>query len=328
MKALFIANLKMMFKWLMRRSNYAVLGGVLLTVYLVRAGFAQGSSQPLQTLDIELWPDFDQPSTLVLLTGTLPNTADLPATVTLPIPANAEINAVARVDSQNNNLLTLDYDDTVPGQITFTTPDPQFRIEYYEPYSTDGNKHEVTFRWQADFDVDQLSASVQQPSSAANMSVSPEPSGVNTGLFGLLYHVLPTQSLPASMPFTIEASYEMTQPTLSQAVVDTSQSSTADDTNIADNAVVQDSGFNWPLVLAIVGVALAGVAVVLIFLNSNRSRKRVIKPQPIRRSKPRKSSKASTNKGGEIAGYCHECGEPARPEDKFCRNCGTELRKS
>ncbi|MBI5712909.1 MAG: zinc-ribbon domain-containing protein, partial [Chloroflexi bacterium] len=25
--------------------------------------------------------------------------------------------------------------------------------------------------------------------------------------------------------------------------------------------------------------------------------------------------------------FCHQCGEPAAPEDNFCRKCGTKIRR-
>ena len=61
---------------------------------------AQQPATVLEFLEVELWPDFDQPALLVLLSGALPADAPLPATITIPLPEAATINAVARIDAQ------------------------------------------------------------------------------------------------------------------------------------------------------------------------------------------------------------------------------------
>ena len=113
-------------------------------------GYATGLSAKdqagsLDFADIELWPDFDRASVLVLLTGALPSDAPLPATVTLPIPEDAEINAVARMDNLGGLFTDIDFDDTQPGQITLNLTEPVFRIEYYIPYRSDGEQRDYSF---------------------------------------------------------------------------------------------------------------------------------------------------------------------------------------
>ena len=52
---------------------------VLFVLMPMTAGFAQEPVSAIDTLDIEIWPDYDRPSVLVLLTGTLPGDTRLPA---------------------------------------------------------------------------------------------------------------------------------------------------------------------------------------------------------------------------------------------------------
>ena len=70
---------------------------LLLLLLVALPVAAQTEVTQLDTLTVELWPDYDRPAMLVILTGTLPESAALPATVTIPLPPEAEINAVARL---------------------------------------------------------------------------------------------------------------------------------------------------------------------------------------------------------------------------------------
>lgn len=49
----------------------------------------------LQSLEVELWPDYDREAVLVLLTGTLSSSQSLPVTLTIPLPEGADFNVAA-----------------------------------------------------------------------------------------------------------------------------------------------------------------------------------------------------------------------------------------
>jgi hypothetical protein len=145
------------------------LFGVLLLYTAV--AHAQTPVNTLPELLVELWPDYDEPSVLVLLTGALPADAVLPATLTLPLPEGAVLNAVASIDA-TGAMLNTDY-TAASGFVTLTTPDPRFRVEYYVPYRVTGAERAYTFRWEAGLDVAQLTLRVQEPAAAANLTITP-----------------------------------------------------------------------------------------------------------------------------------------------------------
>ncbi|HEX6387566.1 MAG TPA: hypothetical protein VF177_23100, partial [Anaerolineae bacterium] len=115
--------------------------GLLLLIILAApfpsVASAQSETTAIESLAVEFWPDYDRPAVLVLLTGTLPADTPLPATVTLPLPQEADLNAVARISDDNVMIDDIEY-TTGADQLTFTTPDRRFRIEYYLPYTADG----------------------------------------------------------------------------------------------------------------------------------------------------------------------------------------------
>jgi hypothetical protein len=82
----------------MKRNSFILL--IFFMLMPMTTGFAQKPVSVIDSLDIEIWPDYDRASVLVLLTGTLPRDTQFPASVTLPLPETAQLNAVARIDSK------------------------------------------------------------------------------------------------------------------------------------------------------------------------------------------------------------------------------------
>ena len=289
---------------------------------------AQAPVTALERLDVDIWPDYDDPSILVIMSATLPADTPLPATVVVPLPDDASLNAVARVSSDNQLMADVDYDESVPGQLSLTTPDPRFRVEYYAPYEADGNERNFTFDWRSEMTVFELLVSVQQPLLANGVSLIPAAAGVSTRQDGLQYHDLPAQSIPEGDSFTLEGSYTLTRPGLTVDLLQREQPGQSIPTPVAaGGSAAGAAAFNWPVLLAAMGAVLAIGAVAWFFLRGRRPSKRVAKPRPVRAPKARPgSSKATSAPASRKAKFCHECGQPASPGDRFCSNCGTALR--
>ena len=290
---------------------------------------AQEPATVLEFLEVELWSDFDRPAVLVLLSGVLPDDVPLPATITLPLPEEATINAVARVDALGD-LLNMEYDDSVPGQLTLIASDPGFRIEYYFPYESDGDLREIDFHWLADLEVNQLITTFQQPSSATDVIMSPEAFQARNGQYDLLYHEIQGQEVPAGVPYTFEASYRMIRPELSAEVIDLQPPPVSAPAVVPPQQDSSDgSDFNWPIVLAAAVAVLAFAAVAWLIYSGRNRKRRVIKPRPAARTQRRRSTSppaAKVTTGGTKSKFCHECGQPLDPADKFCRSCGTAVK--
>lgn len=292
-----------------RLLNIMLLGALLLSTAVAHA---QTPVSALPELLVELWPDYDDPSVLVLLTGALPADAVLPATVTLPLPDGAALNAVASIDAAGA-MLNTEY-TAASGFVTLTTPDPRFRVEYYVPYRVTDAERAYTFRWEAALDVAQLTLRVQEPAAAANLTTTPAAERIVSDRGdGLAYHLLTPQPVPAGQPFTASLSY-----TLAGAVLTAPPSGTAPASAVHAAA----PAFDWTLVLAVAGgVLLGGVMTWLAWMQlggKSRPRSRVHKPRPQR-----------SNRASAVAGarFCHNCGQPAQPGDAFCRSCGTSLKQ-
>lgn len=251
---------------------------------------------------------------LVLITGNLATDSPLPAQVTLPLPQNATLNAVARITDQGEMIDDIEFEND-SGTLTLTTPDRRFRVEYYLPYTSDGLQREFTFNWPGGPSVSQLDLSVQQPLAATSMTLQPEPESVIAGSDGLQYHNLPVSQLQVAESFTVQGSYRLSsdQLTASSAI----NNGDAQDTTASAPG---ETGFaiDWPTGLAIAGVALllAAVGWQVFGARMAQNRRAPRKPRPLR----------ATQQTGAVR-FCHQCGAKALPDDRFCRECGAQLKR-
>ena len=303
---------------------------LLFLLLFLPTPFAQAQTAvTLESLEVELWPDYDEEAVLVLLTGTLAPNIPLPATLTLPLPEGADFNVAARITPDN---LMTDQGMTPQvenNQVTFTTPDNRFRVEYYQPYEASDTQRAFTFSWQSDITVEQISVKVQQPFAATDMSVIPAPASVSEGQDGLTYHLLPNQAIAAGNTYNVEVGYAMSTPALTVDFLSDSGETAATDEGLPflDAVPVEESGFNWQLLLIALG-GLILVATAVWYLASNRAatnKRRPARPKPQRsQSAPPTAATQAATPGN--ANFCHQCGEPLQVGDKFCRRCGTAVK--
>lgn len=297
---------------------------IIWTVFLFLLAFtpillAQTPVTAIDTLHLAFWPDYDEPAVLVLMTGSLPQDAQLPAEVTVPIPENADINAVARI---NSDIGMADIDFQVDGdKLTFVTSDPQFRVEYYAPYSVDGQVHSFDFAWESDLDVGELTAEIQQPSSAESLQIDPQAANAVTNPSdGLVYHSIAPETVPAGTRFDLVFRYNV-----SEAGLTAGQRAPGPQTNTlpANNTSNPESNINWVTVL--VGLTLLVLVAVITWFAATKFSGNSGSRKPRKSQKPPKPSPRARNNEPRSQ-FCHQCGTKAEVGDRFCRNCGAELK--
>ena len=113
------------------RGLIRLLVGLIIIMALSKSltAYGQGNVDTLTRMEVTLWPDYDRPSVLATLIGSLPSGTPFPVTITLPIPEDATINAVAPILPDGRPGVEMSYDDSVPGQITFSTDVSGFWVE-------------------------------------------------------------------------------------------------------------------------------------------------------------------------------------------------------
>jgi len=268
-------------------------------------------------MQVSFWPDYDEPLVLVLLTGLLPADTILPAQVTIPVPADARLHAVAAL--ADAGMVTIEY-EIADGAVTFAAPESGFRIEYYVPYQVDGNTHSYSFSWLSDLDIAEFTAEIQQPANATNLGSDPAAVSQFTGQTdGLVYHVLPATAVGAGQPYKIDFRYDMPVDALTAPPA----AAAPQGVPAPAAAVSTEASTNWILIgaggLGVLALAIGGTWYLTTRKQTSASTNRPKKPAPSRPAKVKPSQQA--------ARFCHVCGQAAEPSDQFCRSCGTQLKR-
>jgi hypothetical protein len=301
----------------MRRIFFLISLVLLISTSPLSMALAQQPVSELDSVQISFWPDFDDPSVLVLITGQLPQDTSLPAQVSIPIPEDAQINAVASIDEAG--MVSIDF-EAANENITFVTTNPRFRVEYYAPYQQNGLSRSYDFEWISELPVAELSAEVQQPANAETLTSEPAAANMYTNQTdGLFYHALDPRAVPAGTPYQLSFNYEMASNalTVGQAI------STPGVTTEQGQEVVTPSiggNNNWLLFAGIAGLVALVVIGTWILATRTKGKKssRPVKPKP----------RTAGSSKPKAAVFCHNCGQAAEDNDRFCRRCGTELKRT
>jgi hypothetical protein len=259
---------------------------------------AQTATTNLSQVQVDLWPDLDRPSVLVLITASLPDAATYPATVQFRLPA--EPSAVAGMTA-DGEMLNAPFDTLAEGDtylIQVETSEQIVRVEYYYPYSREGSNVNFAYEWLGGAPVDNLVVLFREPSMATAVNPDARFQPIGTLSDDQSYYQWDVGTVGPDETVTADFAY-VAPPAIVQSISSTGTVAPAQEASIS----------TLPVVLAAAGGLLLGAGLGWALSRQRRAVQRV--PQ---------RAKAAT------AAYCHECGARARSGDAFCRQCGTKLR--
>jgi hypothetical protein len=287
---------------------------LLIIIFVPNVVQAQGN-QHFSLLSVDIWPEYDQPSVLMIYRMTMVSSTVLPASLSVRIPSDAQINAVALVDP-TKGLVNAPYDLSVQGQwslLKFTTDSLQSQVEFYTPLARNGTTRHVIFAWAGDYAVDDLEVNFLQPYSAENVTINFSPVTTTPGQDGLTNYHVQTANLTAGKSFSLTIDYQRQTNDLSISSLPVQAVSTpGPDTQ----GRVSMTGV-LPWVLAGIGVLLivAGIVGFLVWQRGTQGARKV-----------KKHVQPHEETDDDFI-YCHQCGKRAQPGDVFCRTCGTRLKR-
>ncbi len=147
----------------------------------------------IKSLRVGLWPEYDQPSLLVIYWGELADNASYPAVVSLRIPPRAGApHVVAGQSGPDLPVNEIAYENTEDGDwrvIQFEVNGPRFQLEYYDTLTFDGAARTGSYEWQGDLAVERLTFEFQQPPHSSELALNPElPGSQINDSDGLLYY--------------------------------------------------------------------------------------------------------------------------------------------
>ena len=266
----------------------------------------------LETLTVQLSPEFDQPAMLVIYDFTLPEDTSLPVDITLRIPVNANLIAVAY--SPTGSLLNVPYQAPIEENdwqvLTLTIDTPTaYHIEYYAPLDRTDSQRNFVYLWPGDYAVKMFKVSVRPSVDTTEITTDPQMRSATTESSAQSLLEWETSDLQAGKELPIRVTYTKSSDRLGV-------SDQPLETGVVDESTkgrVSLSNY-LPYILGGLGFLLILVGGFYFWQTS--------KGKPLRRKRHRTRDEDSN--GEEV--YCHQCGKRAQASDRFCRTCGTRLR--
>ncbi len=298
----------------------------LLSLILLFVPFATRAQQgmTLSLVAVDLWPEFDRPTMLVIYHITLPAQTSLPVQMNLRIPAAVGVPNAVAAKQADNSLVTIPYTQQTDGdwsRLVFQATTKDVQVEYYDPgLQKSADQRHFEYTWPGDYAVDAFNIEVQQPTGATEMQFKPGTVSARQGDDGLKYYRMEVGSLTLGQQFQITIDYKKSTDELSASSVPVEPSGPLNDPN--SGIASMTSILPW---------FLGGVGLLLIvgggvwYWQSGRQKARPDR-ELHRRNKPIESLVADNTEASNV--YCHQCGKRASIGDRFCRTCGTELRIS
>lgn len=290
---------------------------ILLVLSFPSAALAQeAGTVKIETLNVMLWSEHDQPSMLVIYNFTLTDDTQVPSSMDIRFPKDANITAVAY--QSGSELLLANYqplpapDANSQAIRLFVTERTAYHIEYYQPLQRDGEQRSFNYQWAGDFSVNEFDIEVQVPDDSKDVKTDPaiplmqsQPSIMSGGAR--------MSALSQGQTYQLQLEYSRANET----PIATSPSAQVQPiVPVDENTDGRSTLDNLPLLLGGFGVALILAALFYFFRSGQASQVRTARPR--RRSQsPQEPSMPS---------YCPECGTRANTGDRFCRTCGSKLR--
>jgi hypothetical protein len=293
---------------------------VLFAFLIIPSGARAQGETKLESININLWSEYDQPSMLVIYEFTVSQDTPLPAEITLRFPKDTNLYAVAeRKDRWINKDLAagpVEVEGGIWQSVTIHAESYEpHRIEYYQPLALDGNKRYFKFHWFGDYYVEAFTVSVRVPPDSTSLVTSPalDNSGLEPdGAF--IYGTMTKSHLRTMNSMKFELEYQRTETTL----IDPNESTglVQPVAPVNEDTPGRVSIANLPWIIGGFGVALIGIALFSYWRSTQST-----DSQPRKRRPPQAEKAADAEQA-----YCHECGARAHGGDRFCRTCGSRLR--
>jgi hypothetical protein len=303
----------------------------LLLASLFLSAFLQVPSRDLKIsyMEVDIWPEYDQPSVLVIFRISFSSITNFPARVSLRIPASAGDPYSVAMKDLDGMLYDLEYSvvpDGVWNKIEFVTSSQDMQIEFYEPYYQASDiTRAYNFSWISDYPIDDLVVIVQKPKFATIMSTLPDAGkGVLNADDGLTYFSMDFNSIEMGATVDVDISYIKTNDGLS-----------ASTTPVKPVTPLPGSKTIWQTLISIFpslwqnkSIIVSGLLLLAALMVFNTL---VVVVRGVRASREETGKKnpaksrdlASARDAREV--YCYHCGKRARAGDVFCRTCGSRL---
>lgn len=304
---------------IMRRIFFCAV--TMLALFLVLAVPRAMADDPnrLSQLRVEVWPEYDRPTVLVMYDGTLADATGLPRQVSVLVPTSAT--GIIPTFENADGTLAAEQPFTSVKQadgftlISYSVKTANYHIEYYDDLVRGGPDKTMDFVFKSPAPADQVTLEIQQPSAATNFVVTPAPKSTRTES-GFTYSVYNFTNVTSGQALTAQAKYYKADQ--HPSVLPTS----APDAVPATAPAVSSASTSSTVFIVIALVLLLGVALLGFYIFQQRYRTPSPALSPSRQPRVRKRA----GSGKAASAFCTQCAATLGPEDNFCPKCGAKRR--
>lgn len=268
----------------------------------------------IAAMTVQFWPEYDQPSMLVITDFELSPSTALPVGMTFKLPQDANLIAVANL-AADGSLINAPFEGPVEegdGQVFTLTVDQKsvYRFEYYQPLTYNGDQRLFSYLWDGGYAVDTFKVRVLEPLDVTSFTAEPSlVSAVRED--GYTTHDSAEFQLAEGQSFTLNLSYEKSTDALNSPPQGIQPAAPVDE-NTTGRVSLNNS---LPYLIGGFGAALMIGGVVYYW----RAGKKPAKSS-------RRRTRPQTEGGSGDEAYCPQCGSRAKAGDRFCRVCGARLK--
>ncbi|MBI5034663.1 MAG: zinc ribbon domain-containing protein [Chloroflexi bacterium] len=311
----------------MRKILVGAMAALLLIVSLAPAAFAQDANR-LSQLKISIWPEYDTPTVLVLLDGTLADKTNLPRSVSLLIPSNANL-TVTTWENADGSLAPEQPNQSVDAgdgftRVTFTINQPNYHVEYYHDLLKGAPDKSMDWQFKSATPVDQVLLEVQQPLKATNFVLTPTTSTTRTDASGFKYYSYQFANVTTGQVLTTQAKYTKSDPNPSFQAPPSSQLPSSSASAPTTTSTASSSNDNLLLLAGLVGLGLIVILGIFVYQQRSRAVEELTANKMSPRQFQRQRRRARGTEGATV--FCTKCGNPLGPDDNFCPKCGAQRR--
>lgn len=289
---------------------------ILLTSLCWQVGYAQ--TQPniqLDSVTLYLLPEFNQPFVLVIYEITLDESLLLPQDLIIEVPVDANVINVINYTLEDRPA-ELPYQESPIGNwkdLRISANTHRIRIEFQDPNLVrQGNQRMFEFRWLSPYPVESFSVSVRQPLGASAILSEPPLDELNNSDEDIRYYSADLGAIPAGELFTLSLQYTKATGDIALPALPVEPAAPIDET-ASSRTPSPTMVVLWLLVASVAVVIIVGLYYWWFQANVSDQSERTV--QGVGIMNPEKQ-----------VYFCHECGMRTKLGDRFCSNCGTELR--